>query len=56
MRILTKAVDSMDHALMQGMFWGGVLLSSIPILLGLGIAVYVWKRYRSFRPEEPMRD
>lgn len=35
----------MDHGLMQGMFWGGVLLSSIPILLGLGVGVYVLRRY-----------
>lgn len=39
----------MNHGLMQGMFWGGVLLSSIPVSLGIGIAVYVFWRYRQER-------
>lgn len=37
---------------MHGMFWAGVLLSSIPILLGLGIAVYT---YRSWQVERERR-
>ena len=36
----------MNHGLMHGMFWGGVLLSSIPVLLGIGIAIYVWREWR----------
>lgn len=35
----------MNHGLMHGMFWAGVLLSAIPVLLGIGIASYagrVW--------------
>lgn len=36
----------MNHGLMHGMFWGGVLLSSIPVLLGAGIAIYVWREWR----------
>ncbi len=39
----------MNSGLMDGMFWGGVLLSSIPILLGVGIGVYVLRRYRADR-------
>lgn len=31
----------MEHGLMHGMFWAGVLLSAIPVLLGIGIASYV---------------
>lgn len=49
----------MSHALMNGMFWGGVLLSSIPILLGVGIGVFVLRRLRearSSRPGAPARD
>lgn len=30
----------MNHGLMQGMFWAGVLLSAVPVLLGIGIGVY----------------
>ncbi len=36
----------MDHGLMHGMFWAGVLLSSIPVLLGIGIAAYVVREWR----------
>lgn len=36
----------MNHGLMHGMFWAGVLLSSIPVLLGLGIAVYVFRSWQ----------
>ncbi|NIP83483.1 MAG: hypothetical protein GWM90_31350 [Gemmatimonadetes bacterium] len=39
----------MSHGLMNGMFWGGVLLSSIPILLAVGIGLFVLKRYREDR-------
>ncbi|MGH7482663.1 MAG: hypothetical protein ACRELV_10955 [Longimicrobiales bacterium] len=36
----------MDEQLMRGILWGGVLLSSIPILLGVGVGMYVLWRYR----------
>lgn len=36
----------MSEQLMHGIFWGGVLLSSIPILLGVGVGMYVLWRYR----------
>ena len=36
----------MEHGLMHGMFWAGVLLSSIPVLLGIGIAAYVARVWR----------
>ena len=42
----------MNHGLMHGMFWAGVLLSSIPVLLGIGIAAYatrVWHTDRERR-------
>lgn len=35
---------------MNGMFWGGVLLSAFPILLGVGIGLYALRRYRQDRP------
>ena len=31
----------MNHGLMTGMFWGGVLLSAFPVLLGLGVLGWV---------------
>ncbi|MGH7475812.1 MAG: hypothetical protein ACRELD_05960 [Longimicrobiales bacterium] len=34
-----------QHGLMMGMFWAGVLISSVPILLSLGIGAYVLRRY-----------
>lgn len=34
---------------MSGMFWGGVLLSSVPISLGIGIGIYVLRRYLAER-------
>jgi hypothetical protein len=37
----------MDHhdGLMMGMFWGGLLVAAVPILLTLGIGIFVLKRY-----------
>jgi len=37
----------MEHhdALMQGMFYGGLLVAAVPISLGLGVGIYVLKRY-----------
>lgn len=35
----------MDHGLTQGMFWGSLLMMAVPILLGLGIGVYVLRRH-----------
>jgi hypothetical protein len=41
----------MDHhdPLMMGMFWGGLLVASVPILLTLGIGIYVLRRYLESR-------
>jgi hypothetical protein len=38
----------MEHhdALMVGMFWAGVLVASVPILLTVGIGVFVYLRWR----------
>ncbi|MEX2528746.1 MAG: hypothetical protein WEA09_14040 [Gemmatimonadota bacterium] len=43
----------MEHhdALMQGMFWGGLLVASVPILLTLAIGVFVLGRWREARRE-----
>lgn len=44
---------------MNGMFWGGVLLSAIPVLLGVGIGVYALRRFlqdRALRSGDPSRD
>lgn len=43
----------MDSGLMTGMFWGGVLLMAFPVLLGIGIGLFVLHRYRSGRRSEP---
>jgi len=41
----------MDHhdPLMVGMFWGGLLVASVPILLTLGVGIYVLRRYLESR-------
>lgn len=31
--------------LMVGMFWGGLIVASVPILLTVGIGIYVLRRY-----------
>lgn len=37
------------HALMSGMFWGGVLMALPPVAMTVGIAVYVYRRERAAR-------
>jgi hypothetical protein len=41
----------MDHhdGLMIGMFWGGLLVASVPILLTLGVGIFVFQRWRRER-------
>ena len=43
----------MSEGLMSGMIWGGVLLSSVPISLGIGIGIYVLRRYLADRAAQP---
>ncbi len=42
----------MDHhdGLMLGMFWGGLLVASVPILLTLGVGICVFLRWREDAP------
>ena len=42
----------MMHGLMQGMFWGGLVMALPPVLLGLGIAVYILRERRAARAAE----
>jgi len=44
-------VTEASHAegLMVGMFWGGLLVASVPILLTLGIGIYVLRRMAEAR-------
>jgi hypothetical protein len=37
----------MDHSdgLMQGMFYGGLIMAAVPVSLVLGVGIYVLKRY-----------
>jgi hypothetical protein len=37
----------MDHGLMLGMFLGGVVMMTPPVLLGIGVGVYVWRQRRA---------
>lgn len=32
-------------SLAQGMFWGGLIVASVPILLTVGVGIYLLRRY-----------
>ena len=36
----------MNHGLMNGMFWAGVLLSSVPVLLGVAIGAFALRSWQ----------
>lgn len=43
---------------MVAMFWGGVIMALPPVAFSIGIAVYMYRRYRAEkdgRTEEPAR-
>jgi hypothetical protein len=42
----------MMHGLMQGMFWGGLVMALPPILLGIGIVVLIYRERRATRRAE----
>lgn len=37
------------HGLMQGMFYGGIVMALVPVSLGVGVGIYVLKRYLESR-------
>lgn len=45
----------MERELVRGMFWAGLLLSSIPLTLGIAVGVYALRRLRDAggSPSEP---
>lgn len=43
----------MDHGLMLGMFVGGVVMMTPPVMLGIGIAIYAWRRQRAAAAADP---
>ena len=46
----------MNHdAFMQGMMLGGLLVAAVPILLTVGIGIYVFRQYRDARRRGPPR-
>ncbi len=49
---MDQAVQA-DAALMTGMFWGGLLMAAVPILLSVGIGIFVLRRYLNARRQEP---
>ena len=42
----------MNHGLMSGMFWAGVLISAIPVIATIGAVVLVWRAVRAERIAE----
>ena len=45
----------MDHGLMDGMLAAGILMSAIPLAVGITIGVLVFRRYRAQRAEDAAR-
>lgn len=44
----------MHHdGLMLGMFYGGLVMAAVPVSLGLGVGIYVLKRYLQGRSASP---
>jgi len=47
----------MEHdGLMIGMFYGGVVMALVPVSLGVGVAIYVLRRYLEGRNASPPDD
>jgi hypothetical protein len=42
----------MNHGLMNGMFWAGVLISAIPVIASIGAAVLIWRAWQAERIRE----
>lgn len=40
-----------DDGLAMGMFWGGLLVASVPILFTLGVGIYLLRRFLRERRE-----
>ena len=45
-----------DSNLMIGMFWGGLIVAAVPVSLGLGVGIYVLKRYLAGRSSSSESD
>lgn len=47
----------MNEGLRLGMFLGGLIMAAVPVSLGIGIGIYVFRQYRLQRsahdPSEP---
>lgn len=41
------------HDLMTGMFWGGLVMATPPLLLFIGVAVYAYRRLHAAGEEPP---
>lgn len=42
----------MNHGLMNGMFWAGVLISAIPVIATIAAAVFIWRAWQAERARE----
>ena len=45
-----------DDPLMVGMFWAGLLVASVPMGLGIGIGIYVLRKYLESRHDDPPQE
>ena len=39
----------MNHGAMQGMFWGGLVMAIPPVVLGIVLAIYIYRQHRADR-------
>lgn len=39
----------MSHGTMQGMFWGGVVMALTPVVLGIVLAIHIFREQRAAR-------
>jgi hypothetical protein len=46
----------MDHRIMMGMFLGGVVMMAPPVLLGIGIGIFVLRQQRATAHSAPAAD
>ena len=43
---------AMMQDMMRGMFWGGVVMALPPVALCIGVAIFLYRRYRAARDTE----
>jgi uncharacterized membrane protein len=45
----------MNHGAMEGMFWGGLVMAIPPVVIGIVLAIYIFRQQRADRTAEEER-